>query len=102
MGFIFFFWFWLWVHPISFVLAFVLVSASVSAVWSRFRKRASGGLERMELDLGLRLGQNGAQSRPAVVLFFSFLFLLLGCGFDNDLIMVGLRSEEHTSELQSL
>ena len=44
----------------------------------------------MELDLGLHLGQNGAQSRPAVVLFFSFLFLLLGCGFDNDLIMVGL------------
>ena len=29
-------------------------------------------------------------SRPAVVFFFSFLFLLLGCGFDNDLIMVGL------------
>ena len=25
-----------------------------------------------------------------MVLFFSFLFLLLGCGFDNDLIMVGL------------
>ena len=48
----------------------------------------------MELNLGLRLGQNGAQSRPpsrpAVVLFFSFLFLLLDCGFDNDLIMVGL------------
>ena len=48
----------------------------------------------MELDLGLRLGlgQNGARSwpssRPAVVFFFSFL--LLGCGFDNDLIMVGL------------
>ena len=59
-------------------------------VWSRSRKRADSGLERMELDLGLRLGQNGAQSRPAVVLFFSFLFLLLGCGFDNDLIMVGL------------
>ena len=48
----------------------------------------------MGLDLGLRLGQNGARSRPpswpAVVFFFSFLFLLLGCGFDNDLIMVGL------------
>ena len=25
-----------------------------------------------------------------MVFFFSFLFLLLGCGFDNDLIMVGL------------
>ena len=48
----------------------------------------------MELDLGLCLGQNGARSWPpswlAVVLFFSFLFLLLGWGFDNDLIMVGL------------
>ena len=29
-------------------------------------------------------------SQPVVVFFFSFLFLLLGCGFDNDLIMVGL------------
>ena len=83
-------WFWLWVHLISFVLASVLVSAFVYAILSRSRKRAGGGLERMELDLGLHLGQNGAQSRPAVVLFFSFLFLLLGCGFDNDLIMVGL------------
>ena len=57
-------------------------------------KKAGGGLERMELDLGLRLGQNGARSRtpsrPVVVLFFSFIFLLLGCGFDDDLIMVGL------------
>ena len=48
----------------------------------------------MELDLGLRLSQNGARSwppsQPVVVLFFYFLFLLLGCGFDNDLIMVGL------------
>ena len=48
----------------------------------------------MELNLDLRLGQNGARSRPlsrlAVVFFFSFLFLLLGCGFDNALIMVGL------------
>ena len=48
----------------------------------------------MELDLGLRLSQNGARSwppsQPVVVLFFPFLFLLLGCGFDNDLIMVGL------------
>ena len=47
-----------------------------------------------ELDLGLCLGQNGARSRPlsrpAVVFFFSLLFLLLCCGFDNDLIMVGL------------
>ena len=104
MGFIFL-WFWLWVHLISFVLASVLVSASVSEVWSRSRKRAGSGLERMELDLGLRLGQNGARSRPpswpkwssisASIsagggFFFSFLFLLLGCGFDNDLIMVGL------------
>ena len=93
MGFIFL-WFWLWVHLISFVLISVLVSASILAVWSRSRKRAGGGLERMELDLGLRLGQNGARSRPlsrpVVVLFFSFLFFLLGCGFDNDLIMVGL------------
>ena len=44
----------------------------------------------MELNLSLRLGQNGAPSRLAVVLFFSFIFLLLGCGFDNDLIIVGL------------
>ena len=61
---------------------------------------SGGGLKRMELNLslrsglGLRFGQNGTRSRPpsrpAVVFFFSFLFLLLGCGFDNDLIMVGL------------
>ena len=52
MGFVFM-WFWLWVHLISFVLAFVSVSASVLAVWSRSKKRASSGLERIELDLGL-------------------------------------------------
>ena len=61
---------------------------------------SGGGLKRMELNLslrsglGLHFGQNGTRSRPpsrpAVVFFFSFLFLLLGCGFDNDLIMVGL------------
>ena len=83
-----------WVHLISFVLASISISTSVSAVWSRSRKRSGDDLERMELNLDLRLGQNGARSRPlsrlAVVFFFSFLFLLLGCGFDNDLIMVGL------------
>ena len=67
---------------ISFVLASVLVSAFVSAVWSRSMKKAGGGLERMELDLGLRLGQNGARSRPpsrpAVVLFFFFYFFAFG------------------------
>ena len=44
----------------------------------------------MELDLG----QNGARSRIDHYLcfmgFFFFFFSLLGCGFDNDLIMVGL------------
>ena len=54
MGFIFL-WFWLWVHLISFILTSVSVSASISAVWSRSRKRVGSGLERMELDLGLRL-----------------------------------------------
>ena len=45
-------------------------------------KKAGGGLERMELDLSLRLGQNGARSRPpsrpAVVLFFFFYFFAFG------------------------
>ena len=54
MGFIFL-WFWLWVHLISFVITSVSVSASILAIWSRSRKRVGGGLERMELDLGLRL-----------------------------------------------
>ena len=90
MGFIFL-WFWLWVHLISFVLTSVSVSASVSTVWSRSRKRAGSGLERMELDLG----QNGAQSQIDHYLcfmgfLFFFSFFAFGCGFDNDLIMVGL------------
>ena len=69
MGFIFM-WFWLWVHLISFVIASISVSASVSVVWSRSKKRVGGGLDRIELDLGLRpslglcLGQNGARSQP--------------------------------------
>ena len=53
-GFIWFLWFWLWVYLISFVLASVLLSASISAIWSRSKKRSDGGLERMELNLGLR------------------------------------------------
>ena len=67
MGFVFM-WFWLWVHLISFVLASVSVSASVLAVWSRSKKRASSGLERIELDLslcpdlGLHFDQIGARS----------------------------------------
>ena len=69
MGFIFL-WFWLWVHLISFVLASVSILASISAIWSKSRKRVGSGLERIELDLGLCpslglcLGHNGAQSRP--------------------------------------
>ena len=63
MGFIFL-WFWLWVHLISFVLTSISVLASVSAVWSRSRRRAGSGIERMELSLGLRLCQNGARSQP--------------------------------------
>ena len=82
------------VHLISFVLASVSVSTSALAIYSKSRKRFGGGLKRMELNLGLHFGQNGARSQPlsrlAVVFIFSFLFLLLGCGFDNDLIMVGL------------
>ncbi|KAF3951863.1 hypothetical protein CMV_022526, partial [Castanea mollissima] len=51
-------------------LASISVSTSVSAVWSKSKKRAGGSLERMELDLDLRpdlnlcLSQNGARSRP--------------------------------------
>ena len=91
MGFIFL-WFWLWVHLISFVLASVLVLASVSATWSRSRKRADGGLERMELDLGLRpglgirlslcLGQNGARSQiDHYLCFLGFLFFFFFFAF---------------------
>ena len=58
------------VHLISFVLASVSILASISAIWSKSRKRVGSGLERIELDLGLCpslglcLGHNGAQSRP--------------------------------------
>ena len=38
----------------------------------------------MELDLGL------TTIFASWVFFFSFLFLLLGCGFESDLIRVGL------------
>ena len=94
MGFIFM-WFWLWVHLISFVLASVLVLASVSAVWSKSKKRAGGGLERMELDLGLRpglglrLGQNGARSWPPpnLLMIVKSLFLSL---FWSTMVVVGL------------
>ena len=52
------------------------------------------GLEKIQEEGWRWFRENGARSWPpswpAVVLFFSFLFLLLGCGFDNDLIMVGL------------
>ena len=64
------------VHLISFVLASVSVSTSVLAVYSKSRKRFGGGLKRMELNLGLHFGQNGARSWPtsrlAVVFFFCF------------------------------
>ena len=94
MGFIFM-WFWLWVHLISFVLASVLVLASVSAVWSKSKKRAGGGLERMELDLslypglGLHLSQNGAQSRPppSPLMIAKSLFLSF---FWSTMVLVGL------------
>ena len=105
MGFIFM-WFWLWVHLISFVLASVSVSASVSAVWSRSKKRAGGGLERIELNLGLcpglglRLGQNGARSQPPpgslMIAKSLFLFFFLindgGSGFGY-FVGVGLLTD---------
>ena len=53
-----------------------------------------GGLKQIQEEGRRWFRENRARSRPpsrpAVVFFFSFLFLLLGCGFDNDLIMVGL------------
>ena len=84
MGFIFL-WFWLWVHLISFVLAFISVSTFVSTVWSKSKKRVGGGLDRIELDLGLRpslglcLGQNGARSQPPLgpLMIAKSLFLSL-------------------------
>ena len=56
-----------WVHLIPFVLASISISASVSAVWSKSRKRVGCGLERMKLNLGLSpcLNQNGARSWPS-------------------------------------
>ena len=48
----------------------------------------------LRLDLGLRLGQNGARSRIDHYLCFMgflFFFSFFAFGFDNDLIMVGLR-----------
>ena len=97
-GFIWFLWFWLWVHLISFVfasisvLAFASVSASISTDWTRFRKRADGGLERMELDLGLRLGQNGAWSQiDHYLCFMGFLFFFsFFCFWVVGLIMIWL------------
>ena len=47
----------------------------------------------LRLDLGLRLGQNGARSRIDHYLCFMgflFFFSFFAFGFDNDLIMVGL------------
>ena len=94
MGFIFM-WFWLWVYLISFVLASVSVSAFVSAVWSRSKKRASGGLERIKLDLGLCpglglcLSQIGARSRllPSLLMIAKSLFLFF---FLSTMVVVGL------------
>ena len=100
MGFIFM-WFWLWVHLISFVLASVLVLAFVSAVWSKSKKRAGGGLERMELDLGLypglglRLSQNGAQSRPPPIpLPLFFFFINDGANGSGYFVGVGLLTDQ--------
>ena len=92
MGFIFL-WFWLWVH----LIFVVLVVDSSDFLRSRIYLGLSlylGGLEQIQEEGRRWFRENGARSRPrsrpVVVLFFSFLFLLLGCGFDNDLIMVGL------------
>ena len=53
-----------------------------------------GGLEQIQEEVWRWFRENGARSWPpsllTVVFLFSFPFLLLGCGFDNDLIMVGL------------
>ena len=56
-----------------------------------------GGLEQIQEEGRRWFRENGARSRPkwssisaSVSADGGFLFLLLGCGFDNDLIMVGL------------
>ena len=51
--------------------------------------RASGDLERMELDLGLRLDQNGARSQPPLgpLMIAKSLFLSL---FWSTMVVVGL------------
>ena len=115
MGFIFFFflvWFWLWVHLIFVVLVMG------SSDFLRFRIHLSlslrlslslhlDGLDQIQEEGRRWFRENGARSRPSSwpkwslisdwplsllhgFSFFLFLFLLLGCGFDNDLIMVGL------------
>ena len=95
MGFVFM-WFWLWVHLISFVLAFVSVSASVLAVWSRSKKRASSGLERIELDLGLcpdlglHLDQIGAWSWLLTSSLMIAKSLFLFFFFGSTMVVVGL------------
>ena len=75
----------------------VLVVGSSDFLRSRIRLSLNlrlGGLEQIQEEGWRWFRENGARSWPpsrsAVVFFFSFLFLLLGCGFDNDLIMVGL------------
>ena len=92
MGFIFL-WFWLWVH----LIFVVLVVGSFDFLRSRIYLGLSlrlGGLEQIQEEGRRWFRENRARSQPpsqlVVVFFFSFLFLLLGCGFDNDLIMVGL------------
>ena len=114
MGFIFFFlvWFWLWVHLIFVVLVMG------SSDFLRFRIHLSlslrlslslhlDGLDQIQEEGRRWFRENEARSRPSSwpkwslisdwplsllhgFSFFLFFFLLLGCGFDNDLIMVGL------------
>ena len=49
------------------------------------------GLEQIQEEGWWWFRENGARSRiDHYLCFMGFLFLLLGCGFDNDLIMVGL------------